>query len=77
MKEKNFNHQNKFSHACLLTGLSQQCTEIKTKIDLNIHTLTVTIQETPTLEAKGKDGKGTLKKFTHISEEANKMVLLQ
>lgn len=54
LKKKSFSHQNKFSHACLLIGLSQECTEIKTKIDLNIYTLTVSIQEIPTLEAKGK-----------------------
>lgn len=78
VKEKNFNHHHKFSHACLQTGWSQQCTKIKTKTDLNIYTLTVSVQANLTLEAKGReDGKGTLKKLTCISEEAKKTVLLQ
>lgn len=58
MKEKNFNPQNKFSYALLLTVWNQQCVEIKTKIDLNIHILTVSVQEISVLQANGRVERG-------------------
>lgn len=52
--------------------------EDQTKTDLNIYTLTVSVQANLILEAKGREGgKGTLKKLTRISEAAKKTVLLQ
>ena len=69
LKKKNFSHLNKFSHACLLIGLSQECTEIKTKIDLNIHILTVSVQKISILEAKGKGREGVFWKSLPIFQK--------
>lgn len=61
MKDKNFNLK-KFFTCLSLNRVESTMHGDQDQIDLNIHTLTVSVQEIIILEAKGKGGKETLRK---------------